>query len=69
MKAILIAGITLATIIAGGIVCQMHRHPAPKTDQKVAVFGRTLFPTPPPVINKRTSLSGEGQFIRTRMDK
>lgn len=39
----------------------------PTRHSEVAVYGRTLRPCPPAcvVINKRTSLSGEGEFVKS----
>ena len=63
--------ILLSAVVAVGLVAYLTpakpvTKPVDKTD--VAVFGRTLFPTPPPMrvvwVNKRTSLSGEGIVVQ-----
>ena len=61
---------TALALFFGCAAVSIFLMPVAPPKPNVAVFGRTLRPTPPPidekmiVISKRTSLSGEGVFVR-----
>jgi hypothetical protein len=60
--------VALAVIIAAVALAFTGSHAPKRVADLGDVFGRTLHPCPPHcpsvVINKRTSLSGEGEFVR-----
>ena len=65
MKRFLTALCALGVLATLGKMIGVPTGPPEPCKKKVAVYGRTLWPTPPPmiVVNKRTSLSGEGVFV------